>query len=77
MSERIGRNDSCPCGSGKKYKKCCMLKDQQPRKISAKLIKGSALNLPQMITDAAAQTAEDQETANKKKKEQKDSSKEG
>ena len=19
-----GRNDSCPCGSGKKYKKCCM-----------------------------------------------------
>jgi len=22
-SERIGRNDLCPCGSGKKYKKCC------------------------------------------------------
>jgi uncharacterized protein YecA (UPF0149 family) len=20
----IGRNDSCPCGSGKKYKKCCL-----------------------------------------------------
>ncbi|RXM02456.1 hypothetical protein EO238_29585, partial [Citrobacter sp. AAK_AS5] len=20
---RIGRNDPCPCGSGKKYKKCC------------------------------------------------------
>ncbi len=20
----IGRNDPCPCGSGKKYKKCCM-----------------------------------------------------
>jgi len=20
---KIGRNDSCPCGSGKKYKKCC------------------------------------------------------
>jgi preprotein translocase subunit SecA len=20
---RVGRNDSCPCGSGKKYKKCC------------------------------------------------------
>lgn len=20
----IGRNDACPCGSGKKYKKCCM-----------------------------------------------------
>ena len=21
--QKIGRNDSCPCGSGKKYKKCC------------------------------------------------------
>jgi hypothetical protein len=21
---RIGRNDPCPCGSGKKYKKCCL-----------------------------------------------------
>ena len=20
---KIGRNDHCPCGSGKKYKKCC------------------------------------------------------
>ncbi|WP_256204377.1 SEC-C metal-binding domain-containing protein [Planococcus faecalis] len=23
MSEKIGRNDPCLCGSGKKYKKCC------------------------------------------------------
>jgi Predicted metal-binding protein related to the C-terminal domain of SecA len=23
---KIGRNDPCPCGSGKKYKKCCGLK---------------------------------------------------
>jgi SWIM/SEC-C metal-binding protein len=21
--EKIGRNEACPCGSGKKYKKCC------------------------------------------------------
>ena len=21
---KVGRNDSCPCGSGKKYKKCCL-----------------------------------------------------
>ena len=21
--EKIGRNDLCPCGSGRKYKKCC------------------------------------------------------
>ena len=22
----VGRNDKCPCGSGKKFKACCMLK---------------------------------------------------
>lgn len=22
--EKVGRNDLCPCGSGKKYKNCCM-----------------------------------------------------
>ena len=26
--EKVGPNDPCPCGSGKKYKKCCMQKDQ-------------------------------------------------
>ena len=25
---KIGPNDPCPCGSGKKYKKCCMQKDK-------------------------------------------------
>ena len=24
VSTKIGRNEPCPCGSGKKYKKCCM-----------------------------------------------------
>lgn len=26
IEEKIGRNDPCPCGSGKKYKKCCLNK---------------------------------------------------
>lgn len=26
---KIGRNDPCPCGSGKKYKKCCLAKDEE------------------------------------------------
>ena len=26
---KIGRNDPCPCGSGKKYKKCCLPQEQQ------------------------------------------------
>lgn len=25
----IGRNAPCPCGSGKKYKRCCLLKAQR------------------------------------------------
>ena len=24
VASKIGRNDPCPCGSGRKYKKCCM-----------------------------------------------------
>ena len=27
-SSKIGRNDPCPCGSGLKYKKCCMGKEK-------------------------------------------------
>jgi preprotein translocase subunit SecA len=27
VSDKIGRNDPCPCGSGKKYKKCHLLKE--------------------------------------------------
>ncbi len=27
-AKKVGRNDPCPCGSGKKYKNCCMLKEQ-------------------------------------------------
>ncbi|NCC53335.1 MAG: type I methionyl aminopeptidase [Spartobacteria bacterium] len=30
-SKHVGRNDPCPCGSGLKFKKCCMLKRTQPR----------------------------------------------
>jgi len=27
LKEKVGRNEPCPCGSGKKYKKCCVDKD--------------------------------------------------
>lgn len=26
--KKIGRNDPCPCGSGKKYKKCCLMSER-------------------------------------------------
>ncbi|OGP89829.1 MAG: preprotein translocase subunit SecA [Deltaproteobacteria bacterium RBG_16_48_10] len=29
--KKVGRNDPCPCGSGKKYKKCCLLRESETR----------------------------------------------
>ena len=26
MVTKVGRNDTCPCGSGRKYKQCCGVK---------------------------------------------------
>ncbi|MCM3719270.1 SEC-C metal-binding domain-containing protein [Fictibacillus phosphorivorans] len=54
----IGRNDPCYCGSGKKYKKCCLHKEEQTREVSFHqegLIKFALENFQQ---DLAARTAE-------------------
>ena len=32
--KKVGRNDPCPCGSGKKYKHCCMKKDQEAARLA-------------------------------------------
>ncbi|UUX93171.1 YecA family protein [Methanoplanus endosymbiosus] len=37
MNNKTGRNDPCPCGSGKKYKKCCMKKDRDEMRESAEI----------------------------------------
>lgn len=29
QAKTVGRNDPCPCGSGKKYKQCCAAKASQ------------------------------------------------
>jgi uncharacterized protein len=45
MNKKLGRNDPCHCGSGKKYKSCCFAKDNTPahlRKIKATWIKPTA-----------------------------------
>jgi len=33
---KIGRNDPCPCGSGKKYKQCCLRQEQEQATLAAK-----------------------------------------
>jgi len=35
---KVGRNDPCPCGSGKKYKKCCMDKERVEEREEIKII---------------------------------------
>jgi len=29
VEKKVGRNEPCPCGSGRKHKNCCMNKDEQ------------------------------------------------
>jgi hypothetical protein len=40
----VGRNDHCPCGSGKKYKKCCLDKDRSRAGVSPESHLRSAIN---------------------------------
>ncbi len=50
--KRIGRNDPCPCGSGKKYKHCCMLLEQSKDNTSAQsraLLQSSGLYAPKIL----------------------------
>ncbi len=41
MEKKIGRNDPCPCGSGKKYKQCCI---KHPTATGAKKFKAKLLS---------------------------------
>jgi len=49
---RTGRNDPCPCGSGKKYKHCCLERDR-----TAELASASAQRVA-LQTQQANQTAQ-------------------
>ena len=37
MTQQVGRNDPCPCGSGKKYKHCCLPKDREANRFAPEL----------------------------------------
>ncbi len=38
MAKKIGRNDPCPCGSGKKYKQCCLNKVEENHPLFGKIV---------------------------------------
>jgi hypothetical protein len=50
MRKEIGRNDPCPCGSGKKYKKCCGSPKLSSRSIS--VVKSGMGSLQERISGA-------------------------
>ncbi|MCH9608760.1 MAG: hypothetical protein S4CHLAM45_06700 [Chlamydiales bacterium] len=65
--KKTGRNDPCPCGSGKKYKNCCLKKDQAgtktytpsgKRKFKAKVIDTGAKTSSLFSQSAAVPTGE-------------------
>ena len=52
---KIGRNDSCHCGSGKKYKKCCIEKDKALLQDSSQyegLTLSQVKEAPELVDDA-------------------------
>ncbi len=65
----IGRNDPCPCGSGKKYKKCCGGKTpMQRRKFTHITSGGTAPQSLGKITSMMSQTAEENKPKEEPKK---------
>ncbi len=53
MITKVGRNDPCPCGSGKKYKKCCMKKDNvvQLQEVKEERFAQQKLNMVNQLND--------------------------
>ena len=49
--QKTGRNEPCPCGSGKKYKRCCLPKDQAAEQLAL------AAKQPQHAASAANRMA--------------------
>jgi hypothetical protein len=64
---KIGRNDPCPCGSGKKYKKCCLEKEQEAGRSQQKVkppendIDETESNLQALPTPKAEEIEQEQE----------------
>ncbi|HSX12160.1 MAG TPA: SEC-C metal-binding domain-containing protein [Rhabdochlamydiaceae bacterium] len=50
MTSKVGRNDPCPCGSGKKFKKCCEERMVR-KKFSATILSAGR---PEQTTQAAS-----------------------
>ena len=52
---KIGRNDLCPCGSGKKYKKCCLASDEAAARAARPAQPAAAAGAPRRLWPAILQ----------------------
>ena len=55
---KAGRNDACPCGSGKKYKKCCEQKAQKARGGTVMLVVVAGLVIAGLVAGISSFTTE-------------------
>jgi hypothetical protein len=53
-ADRPGRNDPCPCGSGRKYKRCCLADDEERRRAESIRRRSAALNRANDVTSVTA-----------------------
>jgi len=79
MMKEVGRNDPCPCGSGKKYKKCCAQKSSMERRSFTAIDPSSFQSSMSRITGMVSKTLRDNTPSTpaeglEKKVHQKDSS---
>ena len=58
MTTKIGRNDPCHCGSGQKYKKCCLAKDDAARSAELAALAAKAEEAAKAAQAAAEEAAE-------------------
>lgn len=54
--KEVGRNDPCPCGSGKKYKKCCAQKPPMQRRTFRQIESSQSATSIQRVTGVLSQT---------------------
>ena len=54
--KEVGRNDPCPCGSGKKFKKCCAQKSPMERRTFSAIDTSAVQSKISQITGMVSKT---------------------
>jgi hypothetical protein len=60
-TQHVGRNDRCPCGSGRKYKQCCLAADEEKARQSREKAATKAAREAEKARQAAGKDGESQE----------------